>query len=173
MASFRRFVHEIIHSRWNMRPADLDAIDVKILTHVQADGRISVADLADKVGLSPSACHRRLKRLEDDGVIEGYVGLVSPAALGRGTSVFVQITLDRQQDQDLRAFEAKVMESPEVMECYLMAGDSDYMLRVMVADGSDYERLHTQTLTRLPGVARVRSSFTLRTVAKRTTVPIR
>ena len=156
-----------------MRPIDLDAIDVKILTHVQADGRISVADLADKVGLSPSACHRRLKRLEDDGVIEGYVGLVSPAALGRGTSVFVQITLDRQQDQDLRAFEAKVMECPEVMECYLMAGDSDYMLRVVVADGSDYERLHTQTLTRLPGVARVRSSFTLRTVAKRTTVLMR
>jgi Lrp/AsnC family transcriptional regulator, leucine-responsive regulatory protein len=151
---------------------DLDAIDLKILTLVQADGRISVADLAAAVALSASACHRRLKRLEDEGVIESYVALLNPAPLGRATSVFVQITLDRQQEQDLRAFEAKVMECPEVMECYLMAGDSDYLLRVVVADGRDYERLHTQTLTRLPGVARVRSSFALRAVAKRTALPL-
>ncbi|WP_114391924.1 Lrp/AsnC family transcriptional regulator [Oleisolibacter albus] len=156
-----------------MRKIDLDSLDHRILEIIQADGRISNADLADAVGLSPSACHRRLRRLEEEGVVEGYVALLNPLALGRGTSVFVQITLDRQQEQDLRAFEARVMECPEVMECYLMAGDSDYMLRVVVADGGDYERLHTQTLTRLPGVARVRSSFTLRTVAKRTTMPTR
>lgn len=155
-----------------MRKIELDGLDRRILDAIQGDGRISNADLAERVGLSPSACHRRLRRLEEEGVVEGYVALVSPAALGRGTSVFVQITLDRQQEQDLRAFEAKVMECPEVMECYLMAGDSDYLLRVVVADGADYERLHTQTLTRLPGVARVRSSFTLRTVAKRTAVPM-
>ncbi|QJE72384.1 Lrp/AsnC family transcriptional regulator [Aerophototrophica crusticola] len=155
-----------------MRKIELDSLDRRILDCIQADGRVSNADLADKVGLSPSACHRRLRRLEEEGVVEGYVALLNGAALGRGTSVFVQITLDRQQEQDLRAFEARVMECPEVMECYLMAGDSDYLLRVLVADGSDYERLHTQTLTRLPGVARVRSSFTLRTVAKRTALPM-
>lgn len=155
-----------------MREMEFDAVDRKILSAIQADGRISVADLADKVGLSASACHRRLKRLEDDGVVEGYVALLSPGAMGRGTSVFVSITLDRQQEQDLATFEAKVGECPEVMECYLMAGDSDYLLRVVVADGADYERLHTQVLTRLPGVARVRSSFTLRTVAKRTALPM-
>lgn len=155
-----------------MRKIELDPLDRRILDCIQADGRVSNADLADKVGLSPSACHRRLRRLEEEGVVEGYVALLNGAALGRGTSVFVQITLDRQQEQDLRAFEARVMECPEVMECYLMAGDSDYLLRVLVADGSDYERLHTQTLTRLPGVARVRSSFTLRTVAKRTALPM-
>jgi len=155
-----------------MRKITFDALDRKILTTIQADGRISIADLAEVVGLSPSACHRRLRQLEEAGVVEGYVALVNPGACGRGTSVFVQITLDRQQEQDLAAFEAKARECPEVMECYLMAGDSDYLLRVVVADGSDYERLHTQTLTRLPGVARVRSSFTLRTVAKRTAIPM-
>ncbi|ACI98192.1 Lrp/AsnC family transcriptional regulator [Rhodospirillum centenum] len=154
-----------------MRKIDLDTMDRRILDTVQADGRISNADLADRVGLSPSACHRRLRRLEEEGVVEGYVALLNGGVLGRGMSVFVSITLDRQQEQDLAAFEAKVRECPEVMECYLMAGDSDYLLRVLVQDGADYERLHTQMLTRLPGVARVRSSFTLRTVAKRTAIP--
>ncbi|MFM2042623.1 MAG: leucine-responsive regulatory protein [Pseudomonadota bacterium] len=155
-----------------MRAIDFDAVDRKILSHIQADGRISVADLAEKVGLSASACHRRLKRLEEEGVVEGYTALLNPAALGRGMSVFVSITLDRQQEQDLTRFEEEVRRCPEVMECYLMAGDSDYLLRVVVADGTDYERLHTQVLTRLPGVARVRSSFTLRAVAKRTDLPL-
>ncbi|WP_162937444.1 Lrp/AsnC family transcriptional regulator [Indioceanicola profundi] len=150
---------------------DFDAVDRRILLAIQADGRVSVADLAERVGLSASACHRRLKRLEDEGVVEGYVALLNPCAMGLGTSVFVSITLDRQQEQDLALFEAKVRECPEVMDCYLMAGDADYLLRVVVADGADYERLHTQVLTRLPGVARVRSSFTLRTVAKRTALP--
>ncbi|MFC7331692.1 Lrp/AsnC family transcriptional regulator [Rhodocista pekingensis] len=154
-----------------MRKIDLDTMDRRILDTVQADGRISNADLADRVGLSPSACHRRLRRLEEEGVVEGYVALLNGGVLGRGMSVFVSITLDRQQEQDLAAFEAKVRDCPEVMECYLMAGDSDYLLRVLVQDGADYERLHTQMLTRLPGVARVRSSFTLRTVAKRTAIP--
>jgi Lrp/AsnC family transcriptional regulator, leucine-responsive regulatory protein len=152
--------------------ASLDALDRRLLTVLQAEGRISNADLADRIGLSASACHRRLKRLEEDGVITGYAALVDPVAVGRGSVVFVQITLDRQQDHDLRAFEEAVGRCPEVMECYLMAGESDYLVRVLVADGRDYERLHTQVLTRLPGVARVRSSFTLRTVAKSTTVPM-
>jgi len=155
-----------------MHAVGFDAIDRRILAAIQQDGRISVADLADKAGLSASACHRRLKRLEDDGVVEGYAALLNAHAVGRGTSVFVSITLDRQQEQDLAAFEERVRACPEVMECYLMAGDSDYLLRVVVADGADYERLHTQVLTRLPGVARVRSSFTLRTVAKRTAIPL-
>lgn len=155
-----------------MRKIELDSLDRRILEVIQTDGRVSNADLADKVGLSPSACHRRLRRLEEEGVVEGYAALLSPAAVGRGASVFVSITLDRQQEQDLARFEEQVRTCPEVMECYLMAGDSDYLLRVVVADGADYERLHTQVLTRLPGVARVRSAFTLRTVAKRTALPM-
>lgn len=154
-----------------MRKIELDSLDHRILDVIQADGRISNADLAEKVNLSPSACHRRLRRLEEEGVVEGYVALLNPGVVGRGTSVFVSITLDRQQEQDLAAFEAKVRDCPEVMECYLMAGDSDYLLRVLVKGGADYERLHTQTLTRLPGVARVRSSFTLRTVVRSTAIP--
>lgn len=155
-----------------MRKIELDTLDRRILEMIQSDGRISNADLAEKVGLSPSACHRRLRRLEEEGVVEGYAALLNPGAVGRGSSVFVSITLDRQQEQDLARFEAQVRQCPEVMECYLMAGDADYLLRVVVADGADYERLHTQVLTRLPGVARVRSSFTLRTVAKRTALPM-
>ena len=151
----------------------LGRTDRAILHEVQANGRISNAALADRVSLSESACLRRLRRLEQDGFIRGYVGLVDQSLAGFPDSVFVTITLHSQQHSDLAAFEREARNIPEVMECYLMSGDADYLLRVIVADERDYERVHSQHLTCLPGVARVHSSFALRTVTKKTEVPIR
>lgn len=151
----------------------LDRIDRAILHEVQGDGRISNAALADRVALSESACLRRLRRLEQEGFIWGYVGLVDQSIAGFPDNVFVTITLLSQQHSDLAAFEREARNIPEVMECYLMSGDADYLLRVIVADAQDYERVHSQHLTCLPGVARVHSSFALRTVTKKTEVPIR
>ncbi len=150
----------------------LDALDKSILHELQVDGRMSNADLAEKVGLSQSACLRRVRALEDHGVIEQYAALVSQGAAGLLQNVFVQITLKSQESHDLEVFEAKVQEHPQVMECYLMTGASDYMIRVIVADAADYEKLHRQFLTCLPGVDRVVSSFALRTVRKKTEVPL-
>ena len=125
------------------------------------------------MALSESACLRRVKTLEHRGYLRNYVGLVDQALAGYPDNVFVQITLHSQQQDDLAEFESEVAKLPEVMECHLMSGDADYLLRVIVADARDYERLHSQFLTRLPGVARVHSSFALRTVIKKTEVPIR
>ena len=150
----------------------LDRTDRVILHEVQANGRISNAALADRVSLSESACLRRLRRLEQDGFIRGYVGLVDQSLAGFPDNVFVTITLHSQQRSDLAAFEREARNIPEVMECYLMSGDADYLLRVIVADARDYERVHSQHLTCLSGVARVHSSFALRTVTKKTEVPI-
>jgi DNA-binding Lrp family transcriptional regulator len=151
----------------------LDRTDSSILHEVQANGRISNAALADRVSLSESACLRRLRRLEQDGFIRGYVGLVDQSLAGFPDNVFVTITLHSQQRSDLAAFEREARNIPEVMECYLMSGDADCLLRVIVADARDYERVHSQHLTCLSGVARVHSSFALRTVTKKTEVPIR
>jgi len=126
------------------------------------------ADLAEAIHLSPSSCLRRVRRLEDDGVIAGYTMLVDGTAVGKPSSVFVEIALNSQSEETLNAFEVAVAECADVMKCYLMAGDSDYFLRIEVADMADYERIHKSHLSRLPGVARIRSSFTLRTVCKRT-----
>ncbi|MEM9623423.1 MAG: Lrp/AsnC family transcriptional regulator [Pseudomonadota bacterium] len=151
----------------------MDKIDHEILHLLQLDGRLSNSWLAEQVNLSESACLRRVKRLEDSGMLRGYVGLVDQAMAGYPDNVFVRITLHSQGQDDLADFEAQVALIPEVMECYLMSGDSDYLLRVIVNDARDYERLHSQHLTRLPGVARVHSSFALRTVVKKTAMPIR
>jgi DNA-binding Lrp family transcriptional regulator len=145
-----------------------DAIDRKILALLQGDGRITNAELAERVHLSPSATLRRVRRLEEDGVIEAYAALVSQAAIGRSTNVFVEITLNSQSEEHLDAFEAAVREVPDIMECYLMSGDFDYLLRVVAADTADFERIHKTHLTRLPGLARARSSFVMRTVSKKT-----
>ena len=150
----------------------LDRTDRAILHELQLDGRISNVKLAERVNLSESACLRRVKLLEETGVIEGYMMLINQAAVGLPGNVFVEITLNRQQREDLDAFEASVSLVPEVMECYLMSGDYDYLLRVTVADASDYERIHHEQLTTLPGVARVRSSFALRAVKEKTELPI-
>ena len=153
--------------------ADLDRADRMILHELQLDAKLTNLALAERVNLSESACLRRVRRLEEAGMIRGYVGLVDQTRAGFPDNVFVQITLHSQQRDDLAAFEAAVKELPEVMECYLMSGEADYIIRVVVADARDYERIHSQHLTRLPGVDRVHSSFALRTVIKKTEIPIR
>ena len=151
----------------------LDRLDNQILAALQQDGRISNRDLAEKVHLSESACLRRVRALEEAGVIDRYVALVNQAKVGLPGNVFVSITLNRQEQADLAAFEEAVRGVPEVMECYLMTGQQDYLLRVVVSDPADFERLHARHLTRLPGVARVQSSFALRTVRKGAELPLR
>lgn len=152
---------------------NLDKTDRTILHELQLDGKLSNVNLSERVNLSESACLRRVKILEDAGVIERYAMIVNQDAIGVSGNVFVEISLLRQQQEDLDAFEKSIKEVPEMMECYLMTGEFDYLLRVVVADASDYERIHHNSLTNLPGVARVRSSFTLRTVTKRTEIPVR
>jgi Lrp/AsnC family transcriptional regulator, leucine-responsive regulatory protein len=151
----------------------LDSHDRAILRALQLDGRLPNSALAQKVNLSESACLRRVRALEESGLIEGYTAILSQRQAGLATNVFVNITLDRQDEVDLRAFEEAVQDIPEIMECYLMTGEFDYLLRVVVADMDDFERVHAKHLTRLPGVARVHSSFALRTVRKSRELPIR
>lgn len=145
----------------------LDQIDTKILSVLQADGRITNQDLAEQVNLSPSACLRRVRRLEDDGVIDGYGARLNPAAVGRSSNIFIEITLSGQSEAILDAFEKAIAEIPDVMECYLMAGQADYLVRVAVSSAEDYERIHKMYLSRLPGVAGIRSIFTMRAVCKK------
>lgn len=151
----------------------IDKTDRTILHALQLDGRLSNVNLSQQVNLSESACLRRVKLLENAGVVERYSMLVNQAAVGLSGNVFVEISLAQQQQDELDIFEERILKIPEVMECYLMSGDYDYLLRVVVADASDYERIHHQHLTRLPGVARVRSSFALRTVTKSQELPIK
>jgi DNA-binding Lrp family transcriptional regulator len=151
----------------------LDKIDRAILRELQADGRLSNVELATRVNLSESACLRRVRLLEERGVVERFTLLVNPLAVGLGGTVFAEITLSSQKQVELDAFERAVRAVPEVMECYLITGEYDYLLRIVVRDTVDYERIHHEHLTKLPGVARVKSSFTLRTVAKKTDLPLR
>ena len=151
----------------------LDKYDRAILDALQRDGRISNVQLAANVNLSESACLRRVRSLEDDGMIDRYVALVNQSRAGLGGNVLVHIGLHREEQSVLAAFEEAVQHIPEVMECYLMTGEFDYLLRVVVADMADFERLHKEALTRLPGVARVNSSVAIRTVQKKTELPLR
>jgi DNA-binding Lrp family transcriptional regulator len=151
----------------------LDRYDKLILAALQSDGRISNVHLAQQVNLSESACLRRVRALEESGLIDRYVALLNQNAAGLPGNVFVQIGLHREVESDLAAFEDAVREIPEVMECYLMTGEFDYLLRVVVADMADFERIHKTELTRLPGVARVNSSFGIRTVQRKTELPLR
>ena len=150
----------------------LDRYDKAILAELQTDGRISNVQLAARVNLSESACLRRVRALEDAGYIDGYVALVNQPRAGVPGNVFVFIALNREIGSELAAFEQAVRELPEVRECFLMTGEFDYLLRVVVADMADFERLHRDSLTRLPGVARVNSSVAIRTVQKKTALPI-
>ncbi|MEM7027852.1 MAG: Lrp/AsnC family transcriptional regulator, partial [Pseudomonadota bacterium] len=136
------------------------------------DGKMTNQELAEKVHLSPSACLRRVKQLEEQGIIKSYAMLVDQEALGLSGNVFVELTLSSQKQEMLDAFEKKIKEVPEVMECYLITGDYDYLLRVVVADTADFERVHHQHLSHLPGVTRIKTLFTLRTVTKKTNLPI-
>ncbi len=150
----------------------LDATDRALLAHLQKDGRITNAALAEFVHLSPSACLRRVRRLEEDGVIAGYVALLDRSTVGFGTTVFVEISLTGQQEELLDAFEAAVAAVPEVVSCHLMAGNADYLIKVVVSDVADYERIHRTYVARLPGVAQVRSSFALRAVKETTAIDL-
>lgn len=146
----------------------LDVTDHTILTLLQEEGRITNADLAERVSLSPSAALRRVRALEAQGVIDGYVALLNPTAIGRPTTVFVEISLASQEESHLDAFEEAIVKCPEVMRCDLMSGQSDYLVQLACLDVSDYERIHRTQLALLPGVSRLRSSFALRTVCNRT-----
>ncbi len=155
-----------------MAQMTLDAIDRRILAVLQERARISNADLAREVGLSPSPCLRRVRELEESGVIRSYATLLDPASVGLAVSVFVNVTLERQIESALELFEAAVAARLEVMECYLMTGDADYLLRVAVADLNAYERFLVDYLTRVPGIASIKSSFALKQVAYRTALPL-
>lgn len=150
----------------------LDAIDARILNVLQKHGRISNAELATQVNLSPSACHRRVQQLEASGLIRDYVALLDLRKLGRRTVVFVEITLRGQADEILDAFERAVRSIPDVMECHLMAGSADYLLKVLAEGTEDFARIHRDHLARLPGVAQMQSSFALRTVVWTTAIPV-
>ncbi len=152
--------------------ASIDATDARILSVLQRRGRISNADLSEEVNLSASACHRRVQRLEEIGVIRDYVALLDPRELGRQTVVFVEITLSGQADDILDSFEREVRRIPDVLECHLMAGTADYLLKVVAADTEDFARIHRKKLARLPGVAQMHSSFSLRTVRQTTALPV-
>ncbi|MEA2783216.1 MAG: Lrp/AsnC family transcriptional regulator, leucine-responsive regulatory protein [Rhodospirillaceae bacterium] len=155
-----------------MSNRSLDAIDAKIVRELQLDARITNVELSERVGLSPTPCLRRIKALEKSGVIKSYTALVDESAVGLPVSVFVSVSLERQIEPALELFEAQIQGQPEILECYLMTGDSDYLLRVVTSDLMAYERFLKQHLTRIPGVANIRSSFSLKQVIHRTTLPL-
>ena len=155
-----------------MHSSRLDAIDWKILAELQGNARITNVDLADRVNLSPSPCLARVKALEREGVISRYVALLSPAAVDLGVSVFVQVRLERQVDAALRTFEKAVAERREVMECYLMTGTSDYLLRVVVSDLQEFQRFVTDFVAKIPGVGNIQSSVALKQVKYSTALPL-
>jgi len=150
----------------------LDRIDLAILRALQADARLPNAQLAERVGLSPSPCLRRVRRLERGGLIRGHATVLEPRALGLGVNAFVSVTLTDQARPELESFEAAVGAWPEVMECYLVTGDFDYLLRVVVTDLDAYQRFLIDRLTRLPGVSNIKSSFALKEVSRRHALPL-
>jgi len=151
---------------------EFDGIDRKLLRSLQADSRKSVQELGEAVGLSASACHRRLKGLEERGLIEGYRAVLNARKLGFPMMFFIELSLTSQSEPTLDAFETAVRDVPEILECHLMAGQSDYVLRVVCRDHEDFERLHRRLVARLPGVARVHSNMSIRTVKARTGLPL-
>lgn len=155
-----------------MSETELDRKDFRILHHLQNNGRLSNAELADAVGLSPSPCLRRVRALEQAGIIRRYAAIVDSGAVGLPITTFVNVTLHSQERSSLEAFEQRVRQYREVMECYLMTGSFDHILRVVVPDLESYERFLVDRLTRTPGVANIQSSFTLKQVAYKTELPL-
>lgn len=151
---------------------ELDATDWNILAILQQTARIPNVELADKVHLTPSPCLARVKALEESEIISSYVALLDPAAVGLGVSVLVQVTLDRQVESALAIFEQAVSKRPEVMECYLMTGASDYLLRVAVADLDEFQHFVVGFLSRIPGMGNIRSSVALKRVKYKTALPL-
>lgn len=150
----------------------LDSIDLKILSELQTDGALSNIELARRIHLSPSPCLARVRALESAGVIDRYVALANAAALGLGLNVFINISLKSQSKEALAHFEQRISEHDEVMECYLMTGDSDYLIRVAVADIGALEKFILEQLTPIPGVEKIRSSFALKQVRYKTALPL-
>ena len=156
----------------NNLPDFLDKFDHAILAQLQEDGRITNQDLADRIGLTASPCLRRTKRLEQSGVIERYVALVDPVKVGLAVNAFVRVRLDSQDDNTLTTFEATIGNFPEVMQCYLMTGDADYQLLVLVRSLAEFEEFLRYRLTKVPGVEQVTTGFALRSVVSRTRLPV-
>lgn len=150
----------------------LDSIDLKILSELQTDGALSNIELARRIHLSPSPCLARVRALESAGVIDRYVALANAAALGLGLNVFINISLKSQSKEALAHFEQRISEHDEVMECYLMTGDSDYLIRVAVADIGALEKFILEQLTPIPGIEKIRSSFALKQVRYKTALPL-
>lgn len=151
---------------------ELDSRDRSILRILQMDGRITNSDLAEKVHLSPSACLRRVRQLEESGLIRGYAMLLDDKIAGFPGTAFVFVTLDQQGRASLEGFEQAVQNLPEILECHLLAGAHDYLMRVIYRDSADFERIHTDIITQLPGVTRVQSTLTLRTIKKSSALPV-
>lgn len=150
---------------------ELDPIAIRILERMQANSDTGLAELAEAVGATPSSCWRRLDEMRARGVIRRSVAVVDPLALGLAVNVFVQVTLEKQNEAALRVFTSRIARRPEVMECYLMSGDADYLLRVVVEDLAQYHRFVIDHLTTIPGVANLRSSFALEQVKYTTALP--
>jgi DNA-binding Lrp family transcriptional regulator len=150
---------------------DLDRTDIALLREMTANARCSHVELADRVGLSSTACARRLAALEQDGLIEGYQAVLGLKALGLGTTVVVRITLESQSEDALEAFEKAVLKCSSVVRCLLMSGSDDYLLTVIARDIEDFEHIHKTQLSRLPRVARIQSSFAIRSVVNRSFPP--
>ncbi len=150
----------------------LDAIDLRIIGEWQQDGALSNVELARRVHLSPSPCLARVKALQEAGIISRYVALVDPRAMGLGLNVFISISLKEQSRASLAEFEERIAEQDEIMECYLMTGDSDYLIRVMLPDIAALERFILERLTPIPGIEKIRSSFTLKQVRYKTALPL-
>jgi Lrp/AsnC family transcriptional regulator, leucine-responsive regulatory protein len=150
----------------------IDAVDIRILNELQADGSLTNLELAKRVHLSPSPCLTRVKALENDGVIDRYVALVQPKSLGLNLSVFISISLKEQSKSALAAFEKNIADHDEIMECYLMTGDSDYLIRVAVADITALEKFILEQLTPIAGIEKIRSSFALKQVKYKTALPL-
>ncbi|MEM8772713.1 MAG: Lrp/AsnC family transcriptional regulator [Pseudomonadota bacterium] len=150
----------------------MDQIDHKILRYLQENARMTNAELADKVGLSPTPCLRRLRRLEADGIIKGYHTEIDREALGVNVTVIILVKLEREDDKTLREFEAAIKSRSEVMECYLVTGKFDYFIRVVVPSLAAYETFLSETMLRMPNIATVESSFTLREVERKVVMPL-
>jgi len=150
----------------------LDAVDLKILTELQRDGSLSNVELAKRVHLSPSPCLARVKALEQAGVIDRYVALANASLLGLGLNVFISISLKEQSKEALATFEQRIAEHDEVMECYLMTGDSDYLIRVALPDIAALEKFILEQLTPIAGIEKIRSSFALKQVRYKTALPL-
>lgn len=150
----------------------LDTIDIAILNELQDEARLPNVELADRVGLSPSACSRRLDNLEKSGIIEGYQAVISNKAIGQTITAIIHITLAGQSEKHLFEFEAAVAECPFIVACFLMSGDSDYIIRLSARDMEEFEFIHKSWLSALPHVSRMQSSFAMRTVVNRANVDV-